>query len=508
MKAEAQRPPLPASLLVTVWSSALLLRAVAAARCESLTPDGAVDLAQARAWSAGDLHGALDPGFSPLLGALSGGLHRLLGVPLEATALVLVVLGSSLVAPAAACAAADLWPRAARRAAFAAGMLAAVQPYLVRLGGQVMGYGLAHGLVAVAAALTVRALVRDSARSAGAAGAVLGLGFLARADALTSGAGLGLALVVCGRKRGPQLLAFGLAALLVATPYLLLLRWHHGEWRLSGRKTVARLTGPTPTSLGTPPPETLRALVAEEAVGDEGRPRTPTPIGGWWGATTYAVGKVASAAVLPLLLLALAGAALSRAPPAHAWALATFLVGQILLRANYGYTGRTHASGAAALVPPLAAVTWAAIPWRRLGARRGRRLAVLSLACLCVALLPKALDPQQAGRGPQAEVGAWVRAELGDGPREVWGIDARVVAHYAGASYRDTPTLAPEDLVAQARGARVRLLVVALRHRAPRPGALDEALQAAGAARIDPGFASQVGKTHYRWLVFRLPGSG
>lgn len=508
MKAEAQRSPLPASLLATVWSLALVLRALAAVRCESLTPDGAVDLAQARAWSAGDLHGALLPGFSPLLGALTGGLQRLVGVPLEATALLVVLLGSSLAAPAAAWAAADLWPRAARRAAFAAGVLAAVQPYLVRLGGQVMGYGLSHGLVAVAAALTVRALVRDSARSAAAAGAVLGLAFLARADALTSGAGLALALTVCGRKRGPQLLAFTLAGLLVASPYLLLLRWHHGEWRLSGRKTVARLTGSAPTSLGAPPPETLRALVAQEAVGDDGRPRRPTPIGGWGGATAYAIGKVASAAVLPLLLLALAGAALSRAPPAHAWGLATFLLGQILLRANYGYTGRTHASGAAVLVPPLAAVAWAAIPWRRLGARRGRGLAALSLALGGVALLPKALDPQQAGRGPQAEVGAWVRAELGDDPGAVWGIDARVVAHYAGASYRDVPTLSPKELVAEARVSRVPLLVVALRHRAPRPAALDAALRAAGAVRIDPGFSSQVGRTRYRWLVFRLPGSG
>ncbi|MCA8925997.1 MAG: hypothetical protein KDD82_29595 [Planctomycetes bacterium] len=501
--------PLPWSLLLTVWLAGLSVRLAAAARCGSLNPDGVVDLDQARAWAAGDVSGALAPGFSPLLSVLAASLHRLFATPLEGSALAVVVLGSSLAAPASAAAAGWIWPQAARRAAFAAGLLAAVHPYLVRLGGQIMGYGLSQGLLAVGAALTVRALLEPRARVAALAGATLGLAFLARTDALTGAAGLACALACGSRRRPAQLGAFACAGLLVTGPYLLALRVHHGEWRLSGRKTVTELVDPTPIATAALPGETLGGLAAAEAVTEAGTPVPPDWIGGWVEVTTYASGKLIAAVVPPLFGLALLGALVAaarpRGPPAHLWGLLTFLAGQILLRANFGYTGRIHASSAAVLAAPLAAVGWTWIPWRRLGGRHARLLAAGTLALGLLALLPKALKPQQAGRAPQAQVGAWVRAEFGDAADPVWGLDSRVVAYYAGATYRDTPSLTPAELVRQGRAAGARAFVVAVRHRGPRPEALEAALARAGAERVDPGFESEVEKTTYRWLVFRLP---
>ncbi|MEZ6189079.1 MAG: hypothetical protein R3F62_29285 [Planctomycetota bacterium] len=499
-------PRVDRRLLGWVYLAALVLRGVAAARCASLSPDGVVELDQARAWALGDLAGGLEPGFSPLLSLLTAALHLLSGLPLEGLALAGVIAGSALAAPGAALAAAWLCPRAPQRAAFAAGLLAAAHPYLVRLGGQVMGYGLAHGLEGLAAGLAVRAAARGRARDAASAGAVVGLAYLARADALTIAVGLAAGLAWCGRRRLTSVVAFALAATLVASPYLLALRAHHGAWRLSGRKTVSQLTHATPVTLRPPAEDTLRAWVDREAVAADGNPRVTIPVDGFLGAATFALDKVVGASVPPLLVLALLGCVLAGPrprPPPLAWALAAFAAGQILLRANYGYTSRIHASSAGVLVAPLAAVAWARAPWRRLAGGRARLACAATLAAGLVALLPKALDPQQEGRGPQAAVGAWIAAR--DQPQEVWGIDARVVAHYAGAAYRDVPSLTPGQLVDEARAAGVRWLVVYVRHRAARPEALTPALAAAGARRVDPGFADRAGATRYRWLVFELP---
>jgi hypothetical protein len=526
LRAVARRPLFAVCALA--WVAALVLRALAGARAGSLYPDGAVELDLARALAEGRLHDALSTRFHPLFGLLVAPLVAL-GLPAEGAAQAVSALVSSCVAPLAAVTAARLAPGAPLRAAALAGLLAAVHPWLVRLGGQVMAYGTAHAALALALALGVRAVARPGWRSGAAAGAAIGLGWLARSDALATGAGLALGVTLATlRAAGPRpagRVAAGLclAALIVMSPYLAAMRVHTGEWRLSLKKRVSDVVRvpdpPRPVSTAPVPPTALGLglgleglLQLETAGGDEAlmlegqRARTPPAL----DAAVFALRKAASAAHPLLLLLAAAGLLVARGPAR--WlaplAAASFVAVHALLKANWGYTSVLHQSALGVLVAPLAGVgaAWLYARARGLPALR----AALALAAL-FALAHKATEPQLRGKEAERAVGPFLRGLAGPGPLVIAGRDARVVAHDARASYidvRDVPGPPVEALAAlRARGARYLVLYLRRRRGAPDEDTprLDAALAPLGVSRIGPAFEGEgEGGARYDWLVFRL----
>ncbi len=524
------------AVLVGVTALALALRAIQAIRTPVVNPDGAVELELARALAEGRWQDALELHFHPLyaaLVALASGLGRL---PLEATAQVVSVAVSSLVAPACALAAARLCPERPRTAALVGGLLAALHPYLVRLGGQVMAYALAHACLAWALAFALGAARRGRARDAALAGGAVGLGFLARSDALATGAGLAVGLLIAAlaaeaprpaRARRLALpAAFALAALVVMSPYLVGMRLHAGEWRLSLKKRADTLIREALRADPAATPERprdrerepeLRALIAAE-------PTPPGPVavaerGGRPGLLASAARalhvSLAAAHALPLALAA-AGLLLvgprrlglrGRPPgwllPLLAWG--AFLGAHVLLKASWGYTSRTHQSAVGVLVVPLAARGLALLAGLRWRPRRELGLA-LGLATLL--LTPKAIEPQRLHHLAERELGAWLAQHAAERglPAGTWslvGHDTRVVAHYARAPFLDVPPGSPAEALAAARRVGARYLAILLAGRAPLRGDLEPALRAAGARPLRT-LEAERDRKRYRWLLYEL----
>lgn len=507
-----------ARALLLVYLAALALRAVVA-WASPLNPDGAVELQVAAALAEARWADALDARFHPLYAALVA-LASLLGLPAEAAARALAALCSSAVAPLAGWSAARLAPERPVRAAAVAGLLAAAQPALVRLGGQVMAYGLAHALLAVALAAAVAAAARPTLRSGALAGAAIGLGWTARSDALATGAGLvlGLGLTWLARRDRRGLAAgaaLALGLLVAMAPYGLAMRARTGEWRLSMKKRAAdllpRLEAP-PAATPSPPPVTLETLARLDANGGRlddalDAASTAPPLA---SAALFATGKLVSAAHWLLLALAAVGVAVlarARAPAAAVapLALLSFGAAQALLKHGAGYTSDVHCSAAGVLVVAPAAVGLLALAPSRGAAR-------LALAAALLPLLPKALDPQRAAYRIEREIGRALREAAGAGRLVVAGRDARVVAHHAGAAYVELPAGPPAEAVAALRRGGARFLVVFVRQRPPRgapaaapPARVPRALREAGAAPFAvPAFTVEREGVRYDWLVFDL----
>jgi len=478
---------------------------------------------------------AWHPGYAAVVALLG-----LLGAPLLPAAQAVAVLGSALVAPAAAGAAWLLAGRGRAPAAFAAGLVAAAQPYPVRLGAQVMAYGLAHAVLAGAVLLCFLGLRRRSAPWLAGAGALVGAGFVVRSDALATGAGLGLGVALAlllprrraGREGAPRLgrrlglaLAWGAGLALALTPYLVVLRVHAGEWRLSPKKTVAQLTtlpGPRPAGDGAAAGPELQRLIRLEDLGGDPAPlarEAPFPIG---ESAAYAFHRAFRAAHPLVAVLALLGLGrlvrrgrargdpdpeTRRLLPLLPLAFATFGAAHTMLKVNWGYTSHIHTSAAAVLVAPLAGwgLALAAGPLaRRLGRRRRPVLAALLGATLLV-LLPKALEPRLAHMAPERAVGRLVREAAGPGPLVVCGREARVVAWHAGADgYLPVPPGTPARALERARAAGADVLVVHVRTHGERPRDLDRTLDALGLERVAHDLRSTREDLVYEWLVYRL----
>jgi hypothetical protein len=504
---------------LVAYGLAVVVRAIVAVRTGSLYPDGVVDLELASLAGAGRWREVMDLRWHPGFGLLVA-LGAKTGAPLETTARVLAVALSALVAPLCALAAATLGAR--RRlnlqAAWAGGLLGALTPYPARLGGQVLSYGLAHACLAAALALGLVAARRRSPVWAAGAGLCVGLGHLARSDALASGAGLavGLALAmgwawrrrdVAGPRAAAVVGAFLLAAAVATTPYLVALRLHQGAWALSPKKSLVDLR-PRPARVAAPrsaPTRTLAGLIQAEC----GQATSPAgaEVPSVLARGGEAVRIVLSATHPWLLALGLLGWIVARRPDRLELVLGAcwlaFVSAQLLLKLGYwGYASRTHASGAAVIWAPLAGA--GIVTLARAGLARGwpqRRLAAGLLATSLAMLLPKATQPVLEHKQQEAVVGRALRAGVGPGPLTVWGRDARVVAHYAEASYRDLPAGTPREAVRLIR-AEGGVLVVYLRWRGERPQELDRELDALGLT-LQASHQAERDDVRYAWLVYQ-----
>jgi hypothetical protein len=496
---------------------AVVVRGVVSQRAGSLYPDGAVELELAQALLDRRWEQALELRFPPLFACLTAALAWLSGAALETCGLVVTVLGSAWVAPACAGAAAALATRSRAQVAFAAGLLAALQPWPTRLGGQVMAYGLAHAALAGALWLTIRAAGSRRPRDAAAAGLLVGLGYLGRADALASGAGLALALAL-GRGRGRrarQVAVFGLACGLAMSPYVLAIRQHTGTWRLSLKKQVSDLTSASidraPPREGTPEADVHLLIRSEERPGDPSAlvygPGS-FPLG---ESVVYASEKVATAAnplLVGLFALGLCLPHAARTRPVALLALLGFTAAQTLLKATHGYTHTPHCSAAGVLVVPQAALALTATTrWlaTRVGGRPRIWVASGLLAALFV-LLPKALKPQLQARRAEPVLGHFLRRAWGDAPLTICGRGSRVIAHYAQARYVVLTHAPAAEAVSAARAAGADLLVIQVRSLAQRPGHLEQVLEELGLRPLEHSLGGRDGARGrtYEWLVYRL----
>lgn len=194
-------------------------------------------------WSGGGftLTGAPEVHYPPLFPALFGATWKLVGSPELATNLWLVIAGALLVLPVHALAARVF----DRRVALLAALLVAVFPGLTT---SILYWGSMTEpvfvlLLYLAAWLVLRGVEAGDWRRPAAAGALLGLAYLGRPEAVGWVASLAAAAVaVCwlaGRSRvlrtAAIVAALGLGFAVFAAPYVLYLHHQTGRWLLSGK---------------------------------------------------------------------------------------------------------------------------------------------------------------------------------------------------------------------------------------------------------------------------------
>jgi hypothetical protein len=344
------------------------------------------------------------------------------------------------------------WQAAAQRASAVAGVLLAVPLFLTArelFGGS--GAWLACGLFYLAPvparvsadalsestfllfwAWGVWAALRYLRRgSAGWLAAALGLGalaYLARPEGLLLPAALAATLLLAplapaarlGRRGWPAVLAVGLGAAALASPFV----WLKGG--IGTKPAVARL-------LGLAPPSGPDAVERERPL-EPGRSRLATAA----LAARAAAAAVAAAATPPLLPFAALGAAVTLrrrwAADAHAWlflgVVATAsLLALARLHATGGYCTPRHALIAAwPLFPASAAGLRAATAWAvrlrrrsgrapRVGPRATRAWPALAGLALAVPGLPVLLAPVNAADGGYREAGRWLARHADPGER-------------------------------------------------------------------------------------------
>ena len=398
-----------------------------------------------------------------------------------------------------------------------------------------MAYSVAHACLALAVVLLLLA-ARSQRRVtlfAGLAGAAVGLGYLARSDALATGLGLGVALTLFAvrgpdRPRRPRaVVAFGLAALICMSPYLVAIRLHSGDWSLSLKKQVGVVfslppppSDPAPHTDGPAARPQLDALIRTEASGEDPRgvveiATTPLP-----RAALFAWDIAIKAGHPLLVLLALLGllapvprasdSRFRRASLPSGWylpllALLTFVGAHTFLKANWGYTSRIHQSAVGLLLAPVAArglVYWTA---RYADPRHTRRFHAGVLSVALVALLPKTLTPQRAPYAREQELAEWLVADAGpSGVGAICGRDTRVVAYHAGARFLIVPPGPPREAISAARAQGARYLVLFARgDRAPL-GRLERALSSVGLEPARAPLTAMADGKRYTWWVYRL----
>lgn len=232
----------PRRMLWVVLAATAALRAVAWHNATVMTSDGPDFLWQAQKLLAGDAASALSHHYHPLYAALAAGCALVLGGS--------VVAGAVFVSIAAGVAAVAAVYALARRAlpgrpdvALCAALLAAVHSTSVTHTSDVRNDGLHAALVVVTIATLFAAYERGRWRWV-AAGAMAGLAYLTRPEALFVVVPALMAAAAAGARRGPRAalggaLAFLLALGLVASPYVLALHGLTGRWMISMKPSIA-----------------------------------------------------------------------------------------------------------------------------------------------------------------------------------------------------------------------------------------------------------------------------
>ncbi len=476
--AAAARPEAGAPPVRPAWPEAaglaLLLAAAAGVRAlrwhgtSLMFNDGPAFLALAKALGEGRFADAIAHPYHPLYPLLVLVTHFWVGDWERAAVLVSVVAGAASVLCLWLFARASL----GRSAAWIAAVFLAVQPNAIEDSADIQSDGLYLALFLAGVLFLWWALRERRAALAGWSGIFAGLAYLARPEGLgivAIGTGLFALYALLGRWRVSDasrcIAALVAASLLMALPYLTLLRVQNGSWALTQKKSTARLLGfeeGGPAELlwgplrprGTAPapdranaePAAPAAAPSEAAAASAAAAAPHSPAAGLLRAA-LAVLFAALRAVRPwFLALVLAGVWMRRGRPGPlgevVLAFLAFYGAVLLTQAyHYGYAGTRHALPPLVLsfgylgvaVPVLGRLL--VLPFERAPGRRAspRLAAGAGLALVAAVGLGQALRPERPGTRAERAAAQWL-AESASPPGAVAAPKVRV-AYYAGRAY-------------------------------------------------------------------------
>lgn len=353
-----------------------------------------------------------------------------------------------------------------REAGWIAAIFLAVQPRALEYSADIQSDGVYLALFLAGVACLWEALRQPRPSLAGWAGIFSGLAYLARPEGLgivVVGVALGGLHTLRGRWRPAfacaWLAALLAAALMVALPYLTLMRIQSGDWVFTQKKSMTRLLaleeeGQAAREFDTPeqagpiqnPVSEAPAVVAPAEVA---QPTAPSQ--GVAGARVlwapFAVLRAVAQAVRPWFLgLILFGAWLRRGRPGPAGELILGFLGlyaAVLFTQgyHYGYVGARHAlppmlltSGYLAIaVPMLGSLLLTPVRWARGGATSPRMAAGVGVALVAAIGLGQALRTERPGMRAEKAAALWLAAHA-EHAGSVAAPKLRV-AYYAGRAH-------------------------------------------------------------------------
>jgi 4-amino-4-deoxy-L-arabinose transferase-like glycosyltransferase len=232
---------------------ALCVRAVDSLQRVAIFNDGPRFLKTAAHMLDGDFASAWADDYHPLTSLALAGMHLVTGLELDAAARAVSILAGGFGTAAIFVLARDLF---GLRCGVTAALLFAVHPRLVAISSNVQSDGLFVALVVVGAVGIWRALATGRSGVALGAGVATGLAYLTRPEGLVLGVLAGVWLIADLWTRKLELrrvlalgAAFALGALLIASPYLVVMRSEEGSFTVSRKKSVSKLLlleGPAP----------------------------------------------------------------------------------------------------------------------------------------------------------------------------------------------------------------------------------------------------------------------
>jgi 4-amino-4-deoxy-L-arabinose transferase-like glycosyltransferase len=230
--------------VVAVVTLAAVLRCIAAVRTEVMFNDGPLFIALAQRFSTGEWSAALVHDYHPLYSLAIALVHVVVGNWEQAGILVSVSAGTAAVFFLHVFLA-DAFDE---RVAWVGALLLAVHPYALSYSSDVQSDGLYLALLLAAVAVLWRSVRSASAGRALAAGALSALAYLTRPEGVgvvLVGLGMGSFLVIRRRWRLGRALSWAAAlvagALLLMSPYLVVMRVQNGTWMLTQKKSVTRM---------------------------------------------------------------------------------------------------------------------------------------------------------------------------------------------------------------------------------------------------------------------------
>ncbi len=489
-----RHPWLPVLSLV---AAAAVLRWVAWLRTAAMFNDGPLFLALARRMADGEWSAAVAHDYHPLYPLAIRLAYPLAGDWERAAAAVSALAGAAAVA---------LLYRFLRdafdaRVALVGAALLAVHPYAINFSCDVQSDGLYLAFFLGAAAMLWRALADGRATAAAAAGALAGLAFLTRPE------GVGVVVVALGfaaarvlRRRWPLpralrwAAALSDAAVLVAAPYLVALRVHHGSWMLTHKKSLVAMIGLDAPEVGgarqrpvAAPGELAPGTAhAQTALAEAGA----LPGAAGLGAGIDELGRALIGVRYEMLALIFVGVFARRGRPGRVGAFAgafLLLYATVILALllDAGYVSRRHVLPPATLAFGYAAVGVSALgggllralgrvaPWARFA--RPSAGAATGLALVLALCMPSNLSSRRADALPERRAAEWLR-DHAEGPGAV-AARKRRVAYYAGAPLVPVPRAPLPQLLEYLRRSHARYLIIEEETLAELTGASGDALE-------------------------------
>ncbi len=344
-----------------------------------------------------------------------------------------------------------------REAGWIAAIFLAVQPRALAYSADIQSDGVYLALFLAGVACLWQAIEERRCALAGWAGIFSGLAYLARPEGLgivVVGVALGALNTLRGRWRpafaSAWLAALLAAALMVALPYLTLMRIQSGDWVFTQKKSMTRLLAlddEDAASLPVPARPAEAAAGAVSPVIAQPTPASPGAPGAQILRTAVALERAAAGAMRPpFLVLLLLGVWMRRGRPGPRGELILCFLGlyaAILFTQgyHYGYVGTRHAlppmlltSGYLAIaVPMLGSLLLAPVRWARGGVTSPRMAAGVGVALVAAIGLGQALRPERPGMRAEKAAALWLAAHA-EHAGSVAAPKLRV-AYYAGRAH-------------------------------------------------------------------------